>query len=1196
MQEFWAKVLDVAFTSIYRKTNFFRLGGDSLSAIKLVTQCRAHGLVITVHDVFQHPRLEAMALRIYSNIPCQGHDTSGPDEVITSDTKMGHCSHDQKTEAASEGPSLHDLADGLADHCLIDEIETSYPCTPMQEGLMMGSAHQPKAYFAQHVYRIPSTVDIPRFTQTWVEIARRAPVLRTAIVFIEEFGHRQVVFREPPAVEHLFEPLDAYLARGRARGLGYGEILTKFAILRQADEQIYFVLTCHHSVFDGESLRLLTCLAEDIYYRREPRCTPLFGFQPFLSFLRESSPSDVGDKFWKQYFDCYESHTFPLSPAKSRQAREEGFASHRFTIPGIASLEVTPAVLLRTAWALVVSHYSESSDVVFGSTLSGRSAPVVGIERLAAPTLTTVPVRVRFEWATSANELLKQMQSQAVEMMPHEQYGLQHIENSVPGSTKFGNILVVHQQPAEESSSSSRELMTPSAAHERTPPGYHTHALVVDCFIDCNSSSVLVEACFDVDSIAVSEMESILRCLELVSKQLVTADSASLTIGDIEFCSQGDLHKILKWNEGLDMSSVECTIPDMFFNRVKLQPDVVGVDAWDGTLTFAELDRQASLVAGFLVSRGISARAANKYVPICFEKSKFTVIAMMATLKAGGAYVPLDPSFPPLRLQAMADQVHADIALTDSKHCHIFGSRACVVDDALVGLCERDDQSKSALTAIPAVAPSDEAFLLFTSGSTGKPKAVMISHRSYCTLVLKQGPRVGLNEHSRVLQMAAHAFDVSNNEILMTLALGGCVCMAQEDERFSDIHGVINRFGVNWLFLTPTATAILDGPRSVPTLQTLHLGGEAVRQDIIDKWAPHLHLMSTYGPAEGTIWASITHFTWPCAISPLNIGRGDQCRLWLVDQVNPQKLAAIGAVGEILLEGPLVSDGYFEDKDRTEAVFITEPAWMHRVHKQGQMHNNRVYRTGDTAKYNNDGTLTFCGRITSMVKLRGQRVDLGEVEHQLRRNTHPKANSCVELLQNSNGQDAIIAFIDLGSSDRTALPPGLIKHPDSALSYHLSSILASLREVLPRYMIPETIVPLTTLPKTASGKTDRRYLRDLYNSSLVHGNMSDTTSSDAGYTHAPPTPATKSTTDVSVGPPASISDLQDLRGLWAIVLQREVGLIRRDSHFFELGGNSLSAIRLANLSRRHGVPVSVSETKDSSSHHSILPVAPPSWS
>lgn len=1174
--------------TIHRKSNFFRLGGDSLSAIKLVTQCRAHGRAITVVDVFQHPRLESMALKIHSDPPLRFQDSIGPDGECASSLQNAQLSHSEKTKFVSEDPSLHDLASSLTGHHLIEEIENSYPCTPMQEGLMMVSARQPRAYFAQHVYQLPSTVDMSRFTQTWLEVARKAPLLRTAIVFIEGFGHRQVVLREPPAVEYSSEPLDVYLARSRARGLGYGDLLTKFGIVRQSAEQVYFILACHHSAFDGDSLRILTSYAEDIYLRREPRAPPLFDFRPFIAFLKESSsPSTVGNNFWKKYLDSYESQTFPLPLTRPRQAHREGYASHSFSIPGITSLEVTPTVLLRTAWALVVSHYSESNDVVIGSTLSGRSAPVVGIERLAAPTLTTVPVRVRFDRAASADALLRRMQSQAVEMMLHEQDGLQRIENLVPGSTNFGNIFVVHQSTASDGrSGSSPALMTPSANHERTPPGYHTHPLVVDCFLDCVSSSVLVEACFDVDSIPESQMQSMLRCLETVAKQFITVDSVSLAIRDMEFCSQGDLHMIQEWNKGLDLSSVEWTIPELILDRVKLQPDVIGVDAWDGKLTFAELDRQASLVAGFLAERGISARAVNRFVPICLEKSKFSVIAMLAVLKAGGAYVPLDPSFPPLRLQAMADQVHTDIALTDSKHCHIFGSRACVVDEALIESCDRDDRSKAASTAIvPAACPSDTAFLLFTSGSTGKPKAVMISHRSYCTLVLKQGPRVGLNEHSRVLQMASHAFDVSNNEILMTLALGGCVCMAQEDERFSDIHGVIDRFKVNWLFLTPTATAILDGPRSVPTLRILHLGGEAVRQDIVDKWAPHLHLMSTYGPAEGTIWASITHFTWPRPTSPLNIGHGDQCRLWLVDQVNPQRLAAIGAVGEILLEGPLVSDGYFEDKDRTEAVFMTEPAWMCRVHKEQPQAPGlrRVYRTGDTAKYNDDGTLTFCGRITSMVKLRGQRVDLGEIEHQLRRNTDPKAYSCVELLQNANGQDAIVAFLALGSSDGASLPSALIKQPDADVSHRLSSILTSLRQVLPRYMVPETIVPLTAMPRTTSGKTDRRKLRDMYSSSLVQDDMSDSTSSDAGCTITPPTQATQSTTDVSVSPPASAADLQDLRGLWAIVLQKDAGLIRGDSHFFELGGNSLSAIRLANLSRRHGIPVSVSGIKHSSS-------------
>ncbi|KAF2467689.1 acetyl-CoA synthetase-like protein [Lindgomyces ingoldianus] len=285
---------------------------------------------------------------------------------------------------------------------------------------------------------------------------------------------------------------------------------------------------------------------------------------------------------------------------------------------------------------------------------------------------------------------------------------------------------------------------------------------------------------------------------------------------------------------------------------------------------------------------------------MCFDKSMFTIVAMMATLKAGGACVHLGRNSPIARMSEIIEQTGASIVLTDNIHASKFDgvTEAIVIDQPFL-------DSFTSCTPLPEVSPSNPAFVLFTSGSTGKPKGVVVEHGSLCTSSRAHGT------NRKLLQFAAYTFD-----------RGGCICVPSEDERINDLAGVINRMNCNYGFLIPTVAGMLD-PKTVPSLKRLILGGELLTQDNVQRWAPMVDLIISYRMTKCIIHC-VDAVPLTLKSNPANLGRPSRCHMWIVDAEDHKKLTPIGAVGELVIEGRMVSRGYLNNKAKTDAAFILD--------------------------------------------------------------------------------------------------------------------------------------------------------------------------------------------------------------------------------------------------------------------------------
>ena len=401
----------------------------------------------------------------------------------------------------------------------------------------------------------------------------------------------------------------------------------------------------------------------------------------------------------------------------------------------------------------------------------------------------------------------------------------------------------------------------------------------------------------------------------------------------------------------------EC-VHERFTRWAISQPDAPAICAHDGEYTYSELDAVTDRLAHHLVQLGVGP---DVFVPTCFDKSIFAVVAMLSVLKAGGAAVPLDATHPKPAIQTRLEDANAHIVLTTAARTEKLDglvSSVLTIDAAFL-----ESLPTVSGPACTSVQPHNAVFVIFTSGSTGRPKGVVLDHSAIVTSAEAHGSKIGLNRDTRMLQFASYTFDNSLEEMFTTLQRGGCVCVPSEADRVNDLAGAITRLRATMVDLTPTGAALLN-PSDVPTLKQMCLGAEPLTKALIELWSQHMAVVGQYGPSEASINSAFKDFSDGRG-EATNIGKATGCVSWVVDAENRNRLVPIGCKGELLLEGPILSRGYLNDAEKTQAAFIFDPEWARTAGPTGR----RFYCTGDLVQYTSDGDMMYLGRKDSQVKV-----------------------------------------------------------------------------------------------------------------------------------------------------------------------------------------------------------------------------------
>ncbi|KAI3009361.1 hypothetical protein CBS147346_2252 [Aspergillus niger] len=1048
-----------------------KISNDLKQTMKVVSKAQQAGLGLTFSEIFQYP---------------------------TFDSLEGRCRPERENHVEAISPySLLEivwnealLQEDVAQYQLdLNTVEDAYPCTPLQEGLLSLSLQNLGTYMTQRVLGLHPTIDTRDFCCAWEMMARSTPILRTRIIQHGDMGFLQVALKEDVQWIHATE-LQQYLEKDKTTPMGLGKPLVRCAIV--TDDIVnrrWFVLTLHHAVYDGWSMPLLFERLNDAYKGMSERPTQP-EFKAFIKYIQGQS-HERAVEYWRDHLAECDCAPFPSLPSAVQCVKTNSEITQKLPSISIHTPGVTPAILVRSSCALLLSCMTKSKKVVFGITTSGRSAPVAGIEEIVGPTIATIPLYVNIQESQTVIEYLTTMQQHMTSMIPFEQFGLHNIAKTSSNAHQacmFQTLLII--QPQE---TGRVDNIFGKWEEWHKPEWDDTYALVLEVQLGTGR----VNARFDSSVIRSWIVQDLLEGLNFMIKQLCTA-VPNRRIADIASVPPLSLERIWEWNVTVPCP-VRTTMTEIIKKQVDKQPTALAIHAWDGDLTYGQLDHLATSLAIELVKLGVSPLllGPNNVVPLCFQKSKWAIVSILGVLKSGLGFVLLDPSLPESRLRSILRTVGSKTLLS-SQACMELSHRLCKmaiqVGPDLSTVSTHMRIHSNGVTGRTQL-PSSLLYAVFTSGSTGTPKGVMVSHENFCSALHYQSRILNFTARSRVLDGASYSFDAAIHNILTTLAVGGCLCIPSQQSYRGDIGTAIAATRPTICNLTPTVARLLD-PQRVYDLETLILLGEPVTRHDIDRWeSSNVHVINAYGPAECTPISTINATPFHTA-EATRIGTGAGLITWIVHPEDHNRLVPPGCTGELLLEGPLVGLGYMNNPEKSGDAFVEDPEWL-LLGSGSPRHpgrRGRLYKTGDLVQYNEDGSLTFMGRKDNQVKIRGQRVELGDIEYHVLASLPTKAIKVVAevvgLEDDGEPKPVLVAFIHMDSNGMPASEePAMATKP-----YHLTDVV---RERISRKLsiIPDVFISMLKLPVTSTGKIDRRQLRDIGRSLLLsEGHVFDNTS------------------------------------------------------------------------------------------------------
>ncbi|KAF2468358.1 acetyl-CoA synthetase-like protein [Lindgomyces ingoldianus] len=800
---------------------------------------------------------------------------------------------------------------------------------------------------------------------------------------------------------------------------------------------------------------------------------------------------------------------------------------------------VTLASFFQSAWTFV-SAYVASNRICFGYLASGRQLPVKGIDQSIGAYANVMICRADLSRQHDEKGFVHYIYEQVLEDMGFQHCSVAEIQHELGLPSLFNTIMSFQKEEdcVGEQDPEHQELNF-IEVDWRDPTEY-------DITININQSKIAVRvtaeyrlACIDSEQArrVISLLESTI--ISLVTETVGPSTATHRTLPELtatQSASVDDLRDVWNWNK-IVPETVDKLVHHTIADVARRIPRAPAICAWDGEFTYRELEAAANKLAQHLVSLGVGPKV---IVPLCFEKSKWMSVSMFAVMKAGAASLAIDCTLPRERLRSIMQQVHPLVVL---------------VSIAQTELAKQLTDRPMPAVEMPEVKPLDQLYIVFTSGSTGVPKGVATTHSNFSSAIQHQQTSMGFKSTSWVYNFVKYAFDVTWSNFLHTMTSGGCLCIPSETEAIDNLADSFLKYRANFIDLTPSVASTIR-PADLPALNHLLFSGEVLPTHIGAQWAERAIVLNTYGPAECSVKATFARISETEA-QVANIGRGFGLCTWIVQPINHPKLVPVGVVGELLLEGPLIGTGYLGDVSRMQTAFLENPPWLvrglpHDASSGAPSHPGRygrLYKTGDLVRYESVGTMTFVGRNNAQVKINGQRVELGDVEY------HVRNNIAIADMQVQVYTSILMVFVHVVNEQRA---------DDSAIDRTGQSamILTGLNERLaahvPAHMIPSAYLVLKELPMTTTGKADRRRLREIGEKLTFEQIMALSSGSDGGQQ------------------PCTATERQ-LRNLWAQVLSIKTSdTIKVDHNFFQIGGDSIRAMKLVGLARKVGLHLSVS--------------------
>ncbi|ODA76457.1 hypothetical protein RJ55_07726 [Drechmeria coniospora] len=1137
MQRLVGEVLCKSNSQIHLGRSFIHNGGDSILGIRLVAKLREAGVDLSVKDVLENRSLSEWAERARPG--------------AARETTKYPVSYDMVKFRSEVLPHLAVEEDDILEAC---------PLGPMQKGIVLSQQRGAAGYDLRIVCEVTvpdGVVDIRRLKDAWHAVSNRHTSLRTIFTpsTSEDSPCDQIVLKHgrPDVVVIPCENMEDVFKAVRSREIEASKSQPRVNfIIFNVLGSICCMVIVDHALIDGLSAQLLfrdlgAAYAGSLDTTQERR------FSQYIGYCQQLDKAESLE-YWKSYLRDIAPCNFPIlvdDGARINELKElkDDLDLDMRLQEFCRENNVTPASLMQCAWALTLRAYTGLEDVCFGYLSSGHDVPVAEIESTVGAYINMLVCRLKLERSSTFLQLVESVQCSFLSSLPHQHCALAEIQHEIRQREPLFNTVISLQSTPEEAvrEGSGDGIITFRVIDEVDPTEYD-----ISVNVSITRGAVRLSLRHYTSKINEANAINILETFKSAIGAII--QGCHTPLAEISLLSEHDIRQIHSWNVG-EWDDVDSCIHTEFSKQAAARGDTVAIDAWDGRLSYSQLDAASTLLASHLSTRGVGPEV---IVPMSFEKSVWVPVTQLAVLKAGGACVAMDPNHPHKRRLELLRRCGARVAAASPLHRTLFDDlvqETIIVDQALMNLLAADQTLP--LTWVMAK-PNNAAFVVFTSGSTGIPKGIVLEHHALVSSTNSHGPSLQFEPGNRILQFASYTFDVSIGETVSALVRGATLCIPGDDERIDDLTGVINRMEIDVLYLTPSVASLVH-PSDVPRLKCLTLGGESVRPENIGTWAGNLRLVTAYGPAECSVWSTALS---PASFgaSPANIGYGLGARTWITEIGDSQRLCPIGRVGELLLEGPILARGYLKDAERTDSAFIVEPLWMTRA-RHGSM-ARRLYRTGDLVRYNSDGSIHFIGRQDSQIKLHGQRIELGDIEH--------------HILNHENIANAVVVYPQIGPLHRRLVSVISFREPtgadldmelkvinpsrNSGVAEGISKARVHLSDRVPGYMVPSTWLVLDVIPLSVNGKTDRSRVSRFVESLELIPEQEDQDQDVA---------------DVAAEPSSQGDEV--LRAVVSTALGIPLKTVSMNDCFVGLGGDSITAMQVSMRCRMKGLSVSVKE-------------------
>ena len=1099
LRDVMASFTNVPPARIGRDISIFRLGLDSISTVQVAARLRKQGHNVLASDILEHPTIAQLSLylsQLNRDIP----------EIKAYNFEAFDRQHRQ-TICAKHGLNS-------------DRVKAVRPCTAVQKGMLAQTLHSDGQEYVNSMWlELLPRISTSALQAAWEIVCSKHDMLRSVFASSDDPKHSFVMITI--AKEHFSLPWSEETRHSMSKVPTLQSLLKRpwtLTLIRD-DNSPTIKFTAHHALYDAQSLQMIlsdvaNAMASQSVSER-PSITSLLGE------ILHSSEDDIEAQklFWQREENKIIVNRFPdLTPLQiSDRSSSVQELSSQSTVAELEELcrhnGVTMQAAAQTAWARLLAAYIGEVSTTFGITLSGRSLRE-DADEICFPSIVTLPVRCDISGTNS--ELLSRTMKSNTSLHKFQFTPLTSIQKwaGFPEGKIFDTLFAYQKLPE-----SLQEVEVPwKVVREEASIDYAVSLEVQPTRL----GELTLRLTFRVDVIPAEHAELLLRQYEALLQDTLRnperpcdlapkIESSLLSIiAAKDYNIEGPITLL---HEYVERGAQQWPTKTALEFATSLEPGNMKSNSW----TYEQLNNESNRIAQLLLKRKVSP---GQIIAVCFDKCAEASFAIVGILKVGCAYVALDPNAPADRLRFIITDSGAILVLSSGKPGNmlqeILDENIVMLDspDTLAGCSSEQPQLSRPIT------PQDVSYCLYTSGTTGTPKGCLITHDN--TVHFLRGFQRLFAGHwtegSKYLQFASFHFDVSVMEQFFSWSIGICVASAPRDLIFEDITGAIQQLGITHIDLTPSLARLVH-PDDVPSLckGAFITGGEQLKQEILDVWGEHAVIYNGYGPTEATIGCTM-YPRVPKNGKPSNIGPQYDNVGSFVMKPGTELPVLRGGVGELCVSGKLVGRGYLNRPELTEEKFPTLKSF-----------NERVYRTGDLVRILYDGCFIFLGRADDQVKLRGQRLELSEINEVIKKSSRALQEVVTLVLKHATQQkEQLVTFFVKSSPEECSL---------------ISTMRDACKSRLPGYMIPTHFIPIKALPLNANNKTDSKQLAAIYNNLTVDDlqSLSQSSQHDREWTEM------------------EIKIVQVL----AEAIQVEQSALTRSSNIFELGLDSISIIGLS---------------------------------